>query len=974
LIEKWIDHSTERFLILKSEPGFGKTALAAWLAGAGPLPPDPASADLLSRIRRLWGAAYFCVGRTELDTVAAENFSASLAGQLKNAYPDYDEVVPEKFHVTFNASFQAESVENSIIKVVEVGKIVIPQGNPRRAYDLAVLKPLAALSQRRPGLKVFILVDGLDEALTNDSPTIIDLLVGSESLPAGVRFLLTCRRNEDRVLGAFPNAEKIDLSNEAMAARNEEDLRAYVEAHPVWERWRQSTRNTVKILDGLVEKADGNFLYLRFLLDEARAEGWDLGKLGSLPRGLPGLYRAYLDRLFPDRSQSQGQESWASVYEPLLGRLCIAEPAAPSALLPGWLGWRKSDVTSRLLNVRQLTEVVPDEHVPDRQGHRLYHRSMTEFLTTVGEGELNPYHVDPGPHHWELANHYLTNYAADWQDCDAYGLRLVVSHLKRAIEAAEFPAERRERTRQLYGVVLDPAFQRSQITKLGDSSATLSDLRLALALALEAGDVQNVLGCVRAYYETARGRAVSQGVFAAADAGEFATSLRRARHYAATSRWNQVLRAYLAWRAALTGHREFAEETAAEAVPKDTDYVTQEFEALAVALTWQTTLALARGGDAEATFDRLAPSKRWVLKQLQVDPTEPGEVRSALARLREVLTPHDRATYDREARTVSRDFADAEVMARRASELRDVLLRLVPHPQGQEEIDRTLGIVAANPYPFYRDLALCALGSVCAMSPDENWADSRLRQLLDVALDREGYVSTFDLPTLLTGPAPEFAGIQAILDRAVEDQGPWGTRIRSLSARAAVAHFQGRTGEAEADLHTAEQIRRGFAGLAVRHFLGLASRWLELGAPVRRVADVLDLAQEAVPEVQNYNLREHRAKLIQDYRGWLKEPVPSRPDAAARAGAIADVETRMAYLDMTTARWAAGGQAPDAAIVHLALADRTTLDAILGRLFRVAKLKWAAVNGAWLADWCAWWLAAQALGSGAQVGAGGLGC
>jgi ABC-type molybdenum transport system ATPase subunit/photorepair protein PhrA len=37
----WVASGTERFLVITGEPGSGKTALAAWLAGAGPDPPDP---------------------------------------------------------------------------------------------------------------------------------------------------------------------------------------------------------------------------------------------------------------------------------------------------------------------------------------------------------------------------------------------------------------------------------------------------------------------------------------------------------------------------------------------------------------------------------------------------------------------------------------------------------------------------------------------------------------------------------------------------------------------------------------------------------------------------------------------------------------------------------------------------------------------------------------------------------------------
>ena len=43
-VAEWLDKGQERFLFITGEPGSGKTALAAWLAIAGP-PPDDAEAQ-----------------------------------------------------------------------------------------------------------------------------------------------------------------------------------------------------------------------------------------------------------------------------------------------------------------------------------------------------------------------------------------------------------------------------------------------------------------------------------------------------------------------------------------------------------------------------------------------------------------------------------------------------------------------------------------------------------------------------------------------------------------------------------------------------------------------------------------------------------------------------------------------------------------------------------------------------------------
>lgn len=963
LIEDWADRGRDRFLILAAEPGFGKTALAAWIAGAGPVPDDLTAWARLDGVRSRWGAVHFCVGRTQMSTVEAGNFPLELARQLQRAYPEYDAAILRREGVSISATVNVQTVENGNVTGVRIGNLIIPVEDPQRVYDRAVRRPLTALCEEYPGLRVFILVDALDEALADNRPTIVDLIAGSEDFPTGVRFLLTCRRNDARVLDHFPGARVEDLSDPAVADQNDQDIRAYIENHPAWQSWCASPGSDPSTpLAQLLRAADGNFLYLRFLLDEVEVGTRSFDRLGGLPSGLSGLYRTYLDRLIPDRGRVSGARRWLKECEPLLGLLCVAEPAAPDTVLPQWLGWTRAKLTAHLLEVRQVTEYVRD----DGGGHRLYHRSMVEFLTSSDPRDPNPYYVEPGSHHWHLGSHYRKQFSRDWSACDHYGLRRLVLHLKQAAEAADLPAERRERSRAMYEVVLDSKFRASQIESLGDSTATLADLRLALEQSLADGDVVVALECIRGHFETVRGSAVSQGLFAAASRRDYSTALRRAEHYGTASSWNRVLHSYLAWQAAGDGDRESAERAAELSRPQAVRYDEQHFDILCSALLWQAAMALGADGiGAEEVFDRLAPSSRWVLDRLRVPAARPDEVPEALANLRRVLTPHDPAVYEREAASVDRDFADAEVMARVAWELRDALLRLAPYPEGRAEIEKSLEVVVGNPYPFYRDVALSALATVGVMSSESDWAANLLRRVLQVAFDREGAVFTFDVPTLFSADAPARApGARAIrsrLEAAAEDQGPWGTRIRALSGRAALAFTRGDRANAFADLEAAAEIHHGFAGFSVLHFLALASRWVEFGESAR-ARTVVDRAATIAPQIQNFQLRTEREHLVRDYRGWLDEPATRFDSVSTRAGTMVDLAIRMAYIDLVSARWVSeGGQDQGrsvAALVPLALADRTTLDTVLGRFLRLGPSQWSATQWGVILRWCQDWLEA----------------
>ena len=44
-IDDWLISGPERYLLIVGEPGWGKTALTAWLAGVGPVPPRHKAAN-----------------------------------------------------------------------------------------------------------------------------------------------------------------------------------------------------------------------------------------------------------------------------------------------------------------------------------------------------------------------------------------------------------------------------------------------------------------------------------------------------------------------------------------------------------------------------------------------------------------------------------------------------------------------------------------------------------------------------------------------------------------------------------------------------------------------------------------------------------------------------------------------------------------------------------------------------------------
>jgi hypothetical protein len=134
------------------------------------------------------------------------------------------------------------------------------------------------------------------------------------------------------------------------------------------------------------------------------------------------------------------------------------------------------------------------------------------------------------------------------------------------------------------------------------------------------------------------------------------------------------------------------------------------------------------------------------------------------------------------------------------------------------------------------------------------------------------------------------------------------------------------------DLAATEQ--RGFAGFLSLHYLALANRWWEFGEP-DRVRGLISSAAKYASNITNYEFRLQREQLVRDYEAWCTHNTPTTVEALEHLNAISTHDTRMAYLDHVSARWAASDP-PNVEALKTALpfvaADATALDAMLARL------------------------------------------
>ena len=372
-IDAWLaDPSGQRILWLTGQPGAGKSALAAWLA----------------HTRQEVVAFHMCV-HGHVQKSDARRCVLSVAYQLASQLPDY----------------AARLVAMPLAEVVG-------ERDARTLFDQLIVQPLSA-GFSAPPAPLVVVIDALDEA-THEGRNDLAHFLASEvhKAPRWLRFFVTSRPDPEV---AFPMQGLAPLSLERAQAENRDDVRRFLDSriHGL----SLAPEVTATTLATLLERSDGNFLYLEYVLREFEEGRWTLDDLADCPRGLGGVFAQYLVRQFPDPA------AYGRLVRPLLEAVAAARAPLPVELLAPVLGWdeyTEREVMSRLGSL----------FITEQRAVRPFHRSLVDWLTDPDRA--GSYFVSVAAGHRRLAEGGLRAYQGGATALGEYFLLHLPAHLRAA--------------------------------------------------------------------------------------------------------------------------------------------------------------------------------------------------------------------------------------------------------------------------------------------------------------------------------------------------------------------------------------------------------------------------------------------------------------------------------------------------------------------------------------------------------------
>eukprot|EP00935_MAST-01C_sp_MAST-1C-sp1_P001661 g1661.t1 len=332
-VQKW-RKSEERMFWLTGEAGMGKSVVSAKICQ-----------ELQHIGCRMLLGCYFCRHDNELRSDPA-TLVRSLALQCAERL------------TAFKQTLKAGNLMQKTCNITELGTL----------FDELICGPMSHVP--KPGMKMVVLIDALDEAKLSGRNKLLRLISSRfDELPSWVGFIVTSRPERDirRKLAKFKPVEL-----QCDDPRNLDDLNSYLRQE------LEASSLPATELEGatkkLAAKTGGRFIYARFVVDMIRR---GLADIGSLPDGLEGVYEDYLERLFVNANSRVCE--WKEV-KPLLELITAAPEPLPLVVAAKALAVEAKQVRKLAKSLETFFPLQGSTHKRSRSRFHVYHKSIVDYL------------------------------------------------------------------------------------------------------------------------------------------------------------------------------------------------------------------------------------------------------------------------------------------------------------------------------------------------------------------------------------------------------------------------------------------------------------------------------------------------------------------------------------------------------------------------------------------------------------------
>ena len=390
-----------------------------------------------SKIKKDFLDASYVISFKDNLSTNPKTLSESLSYQLAYKYTlFYSELIKsaKTSNINIDASQQqidAETVEGSSI-------VINIHGSPTAisVFNDLIRTPLESFLRKSPQKELIILIDGLDESITQaaeESDNIISILSNLAALK-NVYFVITTR-DYDNLLNKFKkNSLIFDISSNKYVNYVNEDVSSFIRLN-INKKKLPLEKNqgfTDNMVDRLIKKAEGNFLYIKFVMD-AFVEGkinFSQEEVDKMPFGLYGMYGVFFDRML----SQYGQSNWGTFYLPIIRSLLVSFEGLNSNQLSFFTGI-EDNLQQVLINLKPfivLQKLTEGIRKSDSVRYKLYHQSLVEFLKTEYLGDSqNSFYIPEQRGHKKIVEKYYDKTAGKFNIglLNEYGLRYLSGHL-----------------------------------------------------------------------------------------------------------------------------------------------------------------------------------------------------------------------------------------------------------------------------------------------------------------------------------------------------------------------------------------------------------------------------------------------------------------------------------------------------------------------------------------------------------------